>query len=255
MRLVVPGGPGSIRSQRRIIVLAVAGIVAGAVAACSGSSPQDKTNSTGSESTSTPLARPPEGLSVVNGYADYENCPDREASCKGEVPAALRRPLRLPGVGLKAGCPITRPRNVAPYFGPAAGRGPVYATAEVGVVRFPYPPSRTGPISAGLFLGSKWGGFKVLWIGRPEYTGPVLIRGRQLDGPHAVGFGKQNVPFAEIQLPPGGHAGAPPQGGWRNWPSFTRLHAGGCYAYQVDGTNFSETVVFKAITLPRRRHN
>ena len=37
-----------------------------------------------------------------------------------------------------------------------------------------------------------------------------------------------------------------PAGGGRAWLSFTRVRAGGCYAYQVDGTNFSRVITFRA---------
>jgi hypothetical protein len=30
------------------------------------------------------------------------------------------------------------------------------------------------------------------------------------------------------------------------WPSFTRVRKPGCYAYEVDGTSFSEVIVFRA---------
>lgn len=33
---------------------------------------------------------------------------------------------------------------------------------------------------------------------------------------------------------------------WANRPSFTRVRAPGCYAYQVDGTGFTEIIVFQA---------
>jgi hypothetical protein len=35
-------------------------------------------------------------------------------------------------------------------------------------------------------------------------------------------------------------------GGWRNFPSYTRLKDNGCYAYQVDGRDFSYSIVFRA---------
>jgi hypothetical protein len=92
----------------------------------------------------------------------------------------------------------------------------------------------------------------VLWISRPGYQGPLLIRGRQLDGPLAVGFGNEIVPFAELQLPPGTAAGAPlsPQG-WRNWPSMSRLRSPGCYGWQIDGSDFSEVIVIRAVAGPQ----
>jgi hypothetical protein len=74
-----------------------------------------------------------------------------------------------------------------------------------------------------------------------------------VDGQGSVGFnidGTPSVegqPFAELQLPPG----QAPVGnsGWRNWPSYTKVPAPGCYAYQVDGEGFSYVVVFRAVPL------
>jgi hypothetical protein len=77
----------------------------------------------------------------------------------------------------------------------------------------------------------------VSW-GDSGYRGPVLIRGRQVGGPGAVGFGEGHVPYDELQLQTG--SGGPP------WQSFTRVRSPGCYFYQVDGTSFSETIVFRA---------
>jgi hypothetical protein len=108
---------------------------------------------------------------------------------------------------------------------------------------FVYPPPRTGESN---FAGSQWGGQKVLWAASPRYRGPVLIRGRQLDGSHAAGFGADRVPVAEMQVLSAGafSPGEPP--GWREWPSFVRLRAGGCYAFQIDGTTFSTVIVLRA---------
>jgi len=39
---------------------------------------------------------------------------------------------------------------------------------------------------------------------------------------------------------------ANPGHAWRQFPSYTRVRARGCYAYQIDGTNFSTVVVFRA---------
>jgi hypothetical protein len=96
-----------------------------------------------------------------------------------------------------------------------------------------------------LWYGSKWGGQKVLWIARPTYRGPVLIRGRQLDGPHELRFERGLSPVREMRLASiGGSTG---DTGWQNLPSFTRLRAAGCYAWQVDGTSFSRVIVFRAV--------
>ena len=34
---------------------------------------------------------------------------------------------------------------------------------------------------------------------------------------------------------------------WPGWPSYTRVRSAGCYLYQVDGTSFSELIVFQAV--------
>ncbi|HUB40694.1 MAG TPA: hypothetical protein VMA72_17750 [Streptosporangiaceae bacterium] len=113
-------------------------------------------------------------------------------------------------------------------------------------------PDATGvlPITAPHAAGSEYpqgrGGQKVLWFGAPSYSGPVLIRGARLDGNSPVAFqlGDSRA-LPEMQLPPGPSENLSASG-WRNWPSQTLLKAPGCYAWQIDGTNFSTVVVFKA---------
>lgn len=167
----------------------------------------------------------------------------------GSVPAALRRPLHLPALA-HSRCPIRRARGVAPQFGAAEGPGPVYPVIGVpagrpGVLTFAYPPP-----PGSLLAGSGFGGQKVLWIIAPRYRGPVLIRGGPLGSHNPVMFSTGTVMlFPELQDPPqsqDGLAGLPSRG-WRNSPSSTDLRAPGCYAWQIDGTTFSYTVVFKAV--------
>ena len=131
-------------------------------------------------------------------------------------------------------------RRVTATFGPAAGRGPVYAAWGGGLTRFVSPPPPGSP-----FFGTAWSGAKLLWIASPSYEGPVLVRGRQLDGLHGLGFtGDGTTVWNELQLSPRAARG---RAGWRSWPSSARLQAPGCYGIQVDGTDFSEVIVFKAI--------
>jgi hypothetical protein len=136
--------------------------------------------------------------------------------CSGEVPGSLRRPLHLPSVSTGGRCPISS-----------------VAGAQVA------PSGAGSTLAASLYIRSAWAGASVTWSAVPGYSGPVLIRGRQLDGAHAVGFGEGHVPYDELQLPAGGP---------RQWASFTRVRASGCYAYQVDGASFSSVIVFKATT-------
>ena len=107
--------------------------------------------------------------------------------------------------------------------------------------------------------GSTWGGNKVLWAVGPHVASAVLVRGRQLDGRDEVRFGMNLIPDPELVLPPpkdrgryrvvaGGipAAGDRVAGGWRAFPSETRLLHPGCYGYQIDGTTFSRVIVFSA---------
>ena len=84
------------------------------------------------------------------------------------------------------------------------------------------------------FIGSAFRGARVNW-NASGYSGPILIRGRQVGGSGAVGFGEGHVPYDELQL-----QGSGP------WQSITRVPSTGCYFYQVDGTSFSSTIVFRA---------
>jgi hypothetical protein len=164
----------------------------------------------------TPAGTPaaPDGLRQVTGYGSYELC---AGTCSGAVPASLRRPLHLPH-----GCPAS------------GGGGPVT------------PAGGTADIHVTEFIGSSWRAARVEWVAGSSYSGPILIRGRRLDGSGAVGFGEGKVPDDELQLLQSGRQAPKPPGGGRAWLSFTRVRSTGCYAYQVDGTSFSRVIVFRA---------
>ena len=147
----------------------------------------------------------------------YEGC---AGQCKGAVPASLRRPLHLPGSCAASG---------------AAGSSSGAAGSSV-------RPSPVG-LAVEPFIGSAWAGARVTWHAAPSYSGPVLIRGRQVGGGGAVGFGEGHVPYDELQLLQSGQGA--PSGPGRTWFTFTRVRRPGCYAYQVDGTGFSDAIVFR----------
>jgi hypothetical protein len=150
----------------------------------------------------------------------------------------LERPLHLPRVTPGGACPISRtdPSVRFASFGvrPGIGSGPAY----------PLIAHATLTLAPASNFGSRnWGGQKVLWWVRPAYRGPVLIRGARVDGVGRVRFDRGAVPPTEIRIP----ANAPlSTGGARGRPSYTRVRDPGCYAYQVDGTNLSRVVVFRA---------
>jgi hypothetical protein len=159
-------------------------------------------------------AAAPAGLAQAVGYGTYELC---QGSCSGSVPAALRRPLKLPG-----SCSSS-----------AAG-GPVR-------------PAGATQLTAEPFIGSSWLAGRVTWSAAGSYTGPVLIRGRELGGSGAVGFGEGRTPYDELQLLQSGQGAPSVPGGGRSWLSYTRVRSPGCYAYQVDGTSFSTVIAFRVV--------
>jgi hypothetical protein len=156
----------------------------------------------------------------------------------------LERPFHTPTVPYGDPCPTTGRGSkgdlsrISPaYTGTTWGEGPVYPG---GLDRGFGRPTLLyeDPISPSSgFYGSQWFGNKVLWIFDPLYAGPILIRGLQVDGGNELRFNNGNVPPLAIKTRSGAN---------RDLPSYTRVRAAGCYAYQIDGTTFSSTIVFDA---------
>jgi hypothetical protein len=95
--------------------------------------------------------------------------------------------------------------------------------------------------------GGKWFGEKVFWYVLPSYRGPVLIRGRRLDGDGMLRFGPGKLPAPELRIARNETVtwqGQPP--GSRGVPSSVRVAVKGCYGFQIDGTSFSRVVVVTA---------
>jgi hypothetical protein len=86
-----------------------------------------------------------------------------------------------------------------------------------------------------------WAYSKVLWLANPEVSGNVLIRGRQIDGPNAIGFGMGDDRAFELnwEIQSGS--------GWASLASEIRIRAPGCYAYQVDSQRGTEVIAFQVV--------
>ena len=151
-----------------------------------------------------------------------------------------QRPLRLPTLAPAATCPTGPPRTVAGWVGPAIGPGPVYS---IGYGPGPAAILRVG----GTAESGGWYLEKILWLAAPEASGPILVRGHQLDGPDAVRFGDGATPASDLLLSDVAQVGVSGSGfGWRNFVAYTRIRAAGCYVYQVDTAAGSEVIVFAA---------
>lgn len=162
--------------------------------------------------------------------------PNGEPAAGGDVWATLRaRPVNLPNIRANGPCPADPARAVNNAFGMGLGAGPAYPVGfdANGVYNY------SGTIEEG-----GWYKLKVLWVADPaRYSGPILVRGRQIDGGNVLRFGDGADPTAELQLDP---QTALTDSGWPDWPTYTRLRAPGCYAYQVDGTSFTTVITFRA---------
>jgi hypothetical protein len=156
----------------------------------------------------------------------------------------LRRPLDLFRLEPGSDCPrsYARPAHtLSNQLGAAAplGEGPVYPVVTTGPEdrgRETAPHRR--PYGVGRLEGG-WYYLKTLWVERPRYRGPALVRGRQLDGPRLVRFGAGPRPTTELRLwnPSGGFGR-----GWLERASYLRLRGPGCYGLQVDGKSFGKTM-------------
>jgi hypothetical protein len=160
----------------------------------------------------------------------------------------LERHLHIPSIASGAVCPVSDPETRIDFaalygVGRGIGPGPVYPVhydprgPDLSLVRLQFPPP---PGLAG--QPSKWNAWKHVWIVRAVYQGPVLIRGRQLDGANDIRFGMETTPSAEHRLPARARQLA---GVFRFERTFSRVKNPGCYAYQIDGTTFSYLVVFE----------
>jgi hypothetical protein len=80
---------------------------------------------------------------------------------------------------------------------------------------------------------------KVRWIGA-GYAGPVLLRAARIDGAGSAG-----VTLLYTGEPRDGGHYAVLTSSTSDLPATTQISAPGCYAYQVDGTTFSKTIIFR----------
>lgn len=132
----------------------------------------------------------------------------------------LARPLHLPSIRPGARCPVAAVSRTS--LGRGLGPGPALP--------------RWGTGSTMRVVG---GVHKVLWFVLPSYRGPVLIRGGRVDGRATVRFDEDGIAKTSLYIQ---EAAGP-----RYRPSSTKVPAAGCYAYQVDGTTFSRTIVFRVV--------
>jgi hypothetical protein len=158
----------------------------------------------------------------------------------------LHRPLDLPSVAPGAACPRTAGGRPNPDVAIALGRGPAYPVLGFEGNQIPPAPQALVPLHSEDRKGNAYW-HKTLWAVDPRYDGPILIRGGGIDPPRPLWFvvpsgtaSRSQRRVRELHMP------AERSKSWRYGVSVTILPGPGCYALQVDGTTFSEVIVFEA---------
>ncbi len=162
----------------------------------------------------------------------------------------VARPLTLPAVQPGDSCPITTgKRGAVPHhiFGGELwfGEGPVYfalawKSSADDLATFALDPV---PLEGSAHRA------KTPWVAVPSYSGPILIRGRALDGSaRALRFSAtEAAPKDRLELAALAAPHAPASSLWWFWPSSMWVPGPGCYGVQIDTSDATEVVVFEAL--------
>ena len=163
-----------------------------------------------------------------------------------ELVALRARPLQLPTLTPGDACPVTQPAppNPLPPAGhPLSTGGPPSALGHAPV----FPDARYFHGGTQLRVGTNaarpgWYAAKAPWASRTGYLGWALIRSARLDGPGRARVELQFAHGTEIS----DALAVNVQADWQFWPGGTEVTSPGCYAFQVDGSDFTEIIVFRA---------
>lgn len=178
---------------------------------------------------------------------------------RSSAPEAVQfdRPLALPTLAPNGICPVSPWVDIGslhapPDFGrPGAffvlGSGPLYPILHdfdegSGALRYGSFATSVGPP----FINFRWS--KIRWILSPGHTGPILLRGRQLDAARVVRFHQPELLWLEMAPALLLEVSAGEQR-WRHFAGngFISVPGPGCYAIQVDGPSWSRAIVFRVV--------
>ena len=172
----------------------------------------------------------------------YGNC-DEPTHWDTIVLALEQRPLQLPDLNPGDACPEPSLRSVSGYPFEVVGDGPLYGLRYLMAVR------ANGNVA---YAHERWHWNKVIWARDPQYKGPIVIRGRQLNGHEILRFqnmrdGDPSLELAHSSLHvpayTGGNRDDAP--GWEDIRTWVVVRAPGCYGVQIDGVGFSTTITFE----------
>lgn len=145
-----------------------------------------------------------------------------------------KRPLRLPSIMTDEECPVSPSRD------DEGSSDQVLGNAPIGPVAIYFGKNRVLQVDQKNFNDNdKMYEKKVPWMST-EYRGPILIRTERIDG-----RGDGGVKFQWHGRAIGEGIGVEVTSEQMALPGSTRITGPGCYAYQIDGTSFSEVIVFR----------
>lgn len=161
----------------------------------------------------------------------------RPSDYSGPIPTSLWRKMVVPTLQKAQSCPTTPGAKIQTrdFSGIALGTGPIRPLGAV---------TTDGRAHLSPNVTKGWYSFKTLWFSDPSYTGAVLVRGLRIDRPGQIAFGEQPT-LAYLVMPPGPTING--SDGYRQAPGGTFVTQPGCYVWQVDGIDFSYSVIFEAL--------
>ncbi len=114
-----------------------------------------------------------------------------------------------------------------------------------------------GQVELGTGGPGHWYGLETIWFAMSGYNGPFVVRAARLGQPGPIevqpggsGLGPGSGPLVVPTRPTVNSYPPPGLGtyrGYRTVPGSTWVKSPGCYAWQVDGRDFSELIVFNAL--------
>ncbi|MGH2857803.1 MAG: hypothetical protein ACRDMJ_09990 [Solirubrobacteraceae bacterium] len=186
----------------------------------------------------------------LGGHARHHVMPPSGSLGSGPL---LARPLHLRSLGPGGRCPVSSGYTVSnPYFaGTALGHGPVRVLlADRGDVLH-------GRVDLGGATRGSLHAIQTLWFAMPGYHGPFVVRGARLGRPGRIevqaGEDGQAPGSGPLIVAAGPTANTFPDG-YRTVPGSTWIRSPGCYAWQIDGHGFSETIVFAVLASTLGQH-
>jgi hypothetical protein len=161
---------------------------------------------------------------------------------EGTLPSELGRSLRLPRLSAGETCPVTVGEiGTSPYVA-----GDQYRDGPVSMIIGDRGDPTKGIVELGNPQQPGWLAAENVWLVDPHYQGPFSVRGSRLDASGSVMFGNtyENLTAAFVEPPP---PDPNTHNGYRTPPGSIWVHDPGCYGFQIDGENFSETIVLNMV--------